>query len=116
MLVPERYPKLIKQDSFPIVRSTIESQEIQIVNPAIANLRRKQMFKLIGLGVPILTIMAAASANADMVYNLTQDGCTGGCGTPPFGTVTLIDNGFGSGAFVSVIEHLAFGEVFAGTG
>jgi hypothetical protein len=75
------------------------------------------MSKFLAFGVPVLAILASASANANMIYDLTQDGCSGiGCGTPPFGTITLIDNGFGSGAFVSVIETLLFGEGFAGTG
>src|SRR5215813_4352224 len=33
------------------------------------------------------------SARADLVLNLTDDGCTSSCGTPPFGTVTVSQSG-----------------------
>ena len=33
------------------------------------------------------------SAQADLVLNLTDDGCTSSCGTPPFGTVTISQSG-----------------------
>lgn len=36
---------------------------------------------------------ASASASADTIYTLTQDGCTGGCGAGPFGTITLSQSG-----------------------
>jgi len=54
-------------------------------------------------------LLAAAPAQAAVVFNLTGDHCSGGCGTPPFGTVTLTQNGttvdvdvdlFGTNAFV----------------
>jgi hypothetical protein len=53
-------------------------------------------------------LLAAAPAQAT-VFNLTGDHCSGGCGTPPFGSVTLTQNGttvdvdvdlFGTNAFV----------------
>src|SRR5690242_8656898 len=58
---------------------------------------------LLAAGLPM-----AASADP-VVYLLTSDHCTGGCGTPPFGSVTLNQNGttvdvtvdlFGTNAFV----------------
>lgn len=53
-------------------------------------------------------LLAAAPAQAAVVFNLNGDHCSGGCGTPPFGTVTLTQNGttvdvdvdlFGTNAF-----------------
>src|SRR5258708_12685338 len=39
-----------------------------------------------------LSLGAAGMANAT-VYTFTQDGCTGTCGTGPFGTVTVTPDG-----------------------
>ena len=39
-----------------------------------------------------ILIFVAVPAQA-LVYNLTSDHCTGTCGTPPFGSVTLTQNG-----------------------
>lgn len=56
----------------------------------------------------------AMSASADTLrYTLTKDTCSGGCGTSPFGTITLTDNGLGG---VLVSELLSNGEHFAKTG
>src|SRR5215475_8718537 len=42
-------------------------------------------------------LLGAGSAGASTIYDLTSDHCTnmfpGGCGTAPFGTVTLTQNG-----------------------
>src|SRR5580765_3456260 len=58
--------------------------------------------------------LASIKASADTItFNLTQDACTGTCGTAPFGTVTLTDNGSGG---VNVSVALKAGENFAGTG
>jgi len=54
-------------------------------------------------------LLGAPSLHA---YNLTSDHCTGGCGTPPFGTVTLTQNG----ANVNVTVTLAAGYQYAQTG
>jgi hypothetical protein len=64
-------------------------------------------------------LLVAAPAQAAVVYNLTGDHCTGGCGTPPFGSVTLTQNGttvdvdvdlFGTNAFVKTgsVDFQAF--------
>jgi len=45
-------------------------------------------------------------------FNLTVDHCTGGCGTPPFGTVNVTQNG----ANVDVTVALASGFGWASTG
>ena len=57
----------------------------------------------------IVFLFGAGSAQADTIFELTSDHCTGGCGTPPFGSITLTQNGanvditvdlFGSNQFV----------------
>jgi hypothetical protein len=61
---------------------------------------------------------ASASASADTIYTLTQDGCTGGCGAGPFGTITLSQSG--SNVAVSLVLNPTLvsnnNERFAGTG
>lgn len=64
-------------------------------------------FALVGL----LATASAARANT-LTFNLTQDGCTGTCGTAPFGSVTITDVSGG----VLVTETLKAGENYAGTG
>jgi len=61
-------------------------------------------FLVVGLAV-------AVPANA-IVFDFTSDHCTGGCGTPPFGTVTLTQNG----TAVDTIVHLFDGNLFVQTG
>ena len=46
-------------------------------------------------------------------YNLDSDHCTGGCGTAPFGAVTLTDNGAGG---VDATVHLLNSNQFIKTG
>ncbi|HEV2098792.1 MAG TPA: PEP-CTERM sorting domain-containing protein [Stellaceae bacterium] len=73
---------------------------------------------------PVATIAAIAMvvaaigftrpASADVItYSLTTDDCSGGCGTAPFGTVTVSSI---SSTEVSVSVTLAAGEVFAVSG
>lgn len=59
-------------------------------------------------GVFVLTGMASA-AHADQ-YILNIDHCTGTCGTPPFGTIDVVQNGVND---VKVTVTLKAGEVFA---
>jgi hypothetical protein len=42
----------------------------------------------------VMAALFPAAAHADTIFTLTQDTCTNGCGTSPFGTVTLqqVDN------------------------
>jgi len=56
-------------------------------------------------------LLAAAPAQAD-TFSLTSDHCTGGCGTPPFGTVTVLQNG----TTVDVTVSLAGTNQFVQTG
>jgi len=37
----------------------------------------------------VCLLASASFAHEDTIFNLTQDACSGGCGTAPFGTVTL---------------------------
>src|SRR5262245_43277819 len=60
----------------------------------------------------ILLVFGASSAQASLIFELTSDHCTGGCGTPPFGTVTLTQ----SGANVDIVVALFGGSVFVKTG
>lgn len=65
----------------------------------------------------IAAILTAISARAStLTFTLDQDGCTGTCGAGPYGIVTLVDNGSGANAFVSVTETLVADERYAGTG
>ena len=57
-------------------------------------------------------VLAAATSAQAIVYDLTSDHATGGLGTAPFGTVTLIQNG----ANVGFTVDLATGYSFVKTG
>jgi hypothetical protein len=72
-------------------------------------------FALALAAICALAVVVPASANT-ITFTLTQDGCSGTCGSAPFGTVVISDNGSGTAAFVTVLETLKTGERFAGTG
>lgn len=57
-------------------------------------------------------LVSTPSLHAQTVFPLTSDHCTGGCGTAPFGTVTLTQQG----ANVLVTVHLLNGNSFVKTG
>src|SRR5262245_18711469 len=57
-------------------------------------------------------LLGAGSARATTIFDLTSDHCTGGCGTPPFGTVTLDQ----SGANVDITVHLFSPNLFVRSG
>ena len=59
------------------------------------------------LGAALMAVPAEA-----IVFNITSDHCTGGCGTPPFGTVTVTQNG----TTVDIVVALASGNFWAKTG
>jgi PEP-CTERM motif len=61
----------------------------------------------------VIACSLATTAGAATVYTLNVDGCTGTCGTGPYGTVQLDQNGVND---VKVTVTLAAGENFAGTG
>src|SRR5262245_14151644 len=70
-------------------------------------IRTAVIFVLVAVGL----IVAAPPAHATL-FNLTSDHCTGGCGTPPFGTVDVVQNG----ANVDITVHLLNGNQFVKTG
>lgn len=59
-----------------------------------------------------MTLALSASASAAMVFTIDQNGCSGGggCGTAPYGTVTLTQV---NPTTVNVLVNLATGIVFA---
>ena len=59
-----------------------------------------------------LPLLAAAPARASTIFDLTGDHCTGGCGTAPFGSITLSQNG----SSVDVTVHLISPNMFVKTG
>jgi len=70
----------------------------------------------IGRGLLIAALLmvglaVAVPANAD-IFLLTSDHCTNGCGTAPFGSVTLLQNG----TTVDVTVHLNPPDFFVKTG
>jgi hypothetical protein len=68
---------------------------------------------LVGLAMVAAGLMVVApAAEASLVFEFTSDHCTGGCGTAPFGTVTLNQNG----ANVDVTVHLNSINSFVKTG
>jgi len=69
----------------------------------------KAALGIVALG---LILMVAAPPAHALVLNFTSDHCTGGCGTPPFGTVTLLQNG----TTVDVTVHLNPPDFFVKTG
>jgi hypothetical protein len=58
-----------------------------------------------------LTLGASSAAHA-VVYNLNIDHCTGGCatGSPPFATVTVIQNGANLDFTVQLLDSLVFNK------
>ena len=81
----------------------------------------------IGFFLAVLGLtVSAPSARADLIYTLTRDGCTGGCGTSPFGKVDLLGLNpdtvqitvtlFNADKFVSTgVSHEAFAFNISGT-
>ena len=59
--------------------------------------------------------VSAAGASQATVYTLTLDGCTGGCGAGPFGTVTVTNDATDVGS-LDVLVQLAAGIQFNGAG
>src|SRR5262245_28379667 len=82
-----------------------------LVNSARAT-RRGLVSALLVTGLVGVALQAQATPAVPVVFNLTSDHCTGGCGTPPFGSVTLTQNG----TSVDVTVALALGNSFVQTG
>jgi hypothetical protein len=68
-------------------------------------------FGLIAFLLAAGLMISAPYANAD-TFLFTSDHCTGGCGTAPFGTVTVNQNG----STVDIVVSLASGYSFVKTG
>jgi len=60
----------------------------------------------------VFGLLFAGVARADSIFTLNVDGCTGGCGTGPYGTIDLAQ----SGSNVIVTETLDPGYVFVSSG
>ena len=71
---------------------------------------------LLRYSLAALAVVAATaafpSASHAILFDLTSDHCTGGCGTPPFGTVDVTQ----VGANVHIVVDLANGVSWAQTG
>ncbi len=50
--------------------------------------RRARLGRSMLMGLTML-LAAASAAHASLIFTLDNDGCTGGCGTVPFGTVSV---------------------------
>ncbi len=72
----------------------------------------RAMGRLVALGVVLAGLLAGAQPADAVQFDLTVDHCTLGCGTPPFGTVTLLQNG----AAVDVTVQLNSPNWFIKTG
>jgi hypothetical protein len=73
--------------------------------------------KIVQLAASLLALGAGAlvtvpAAQAQIIYDFTVDHCTGGCGTPPFGEVTLTQ----VGGNVTIDVHLLSGNQYVKTG
>jgi len=74
-------------------------------------MRSTLRFGLIAVLLAAGLLVSAPNANAD-TFVFTSDHCTGTCGTPPFGTVTVNQNG----TTVDIVVTLAAGYSFVKTG
>ena len=61
--------------------------------------------KLIKYTMLTIGLLLAASSAWATSFNFTSDHCTGGCGTPPFGTVTLTQDGTSVDIIVSIAPN-----------
>lgn len=66
-----------------------------------------------GMALTVAAVIAGGATSASAItFQFTSDHCTGGCGTPPFGTVDVTQ----AGANVNFIVTLAAGYQYAQTG
>src|SRR5262245_61743515 len=56
----------------------------------------------------LLATMAVPGGALAVTFPITSDHCTGGCGTPPFGTVTVTQNGANVDISVSLADSNRF--------
>ena len=76
------------------------------------NLEKKSLNVSLFLPALFSLLVAAAPASATS-YTLTVDGCTGSCGTAPFGTVDVVQDGTNT---VKLTASLSSGDKFVSTG
>jgi len=74
------------------------------------------VLRVLALGILAAGLMVAAPPAQAITFNFTSDHCTGGCGTPPFGTVELIQTGTGPTATVAFTVHLLSPNFYVKTG
>jgi hypothetical protein len=67
---------------------------------------RVKLLSVLALSIGLLGMTTVASHA--VTFNITSDHCTGGCGTPPFGTVTVIQNGTNVDISVSLTDSNRF--------
>jgi hypothetical protein len=67
------------------------------------DMRKATLVAALGMGLVGLPAVGHA-----VTFNLTSDHCTGGCGTPPFGTVTVTQNGANVDISVSLTDSNQF--------
>ena len=80
------------------------------------SLSRLSKIGVVAFAAAIIMVPSQAKATT-ITYYLTEDGCTGTCGTGPFGTIVLDDALAGEPPnTVDVLLTLNDGERFAGTG
>ena len=69
---------------------------------------------VIAIGMPVFAHADAIGTTA--MFSLTVDGCTGGCGTAPFATVTLTQSATGVVDVKEVLTSTTPAEGFVATG
>src|SRR5262245_51618374 len=75
--------------------------------------RRNSIMRKWALAAAVALLVAGGATSASAItFQLTSDHCTGGCGTPPFGTVDVTQ----AGANVNITVTLAAGYQYAQTG
>src|SRR5262245_12525645 len=75
--------------------------------------RRNSIMRKWALAAAVALLVAGGATSASAItFQLTSDHCTGGCGTPPFGTVDVTQ----VGANVGITVTLAAGYQYAQTG
>lgn len=73
---------------------------------------RLRVLLVLALGIVTAGFVLAGTPAEALTFNITSDHCTGTCGTAPFGTVDVIQNG----ANVGITVTLAAGITYAQTG
>jgi hypothetical protein len=71
-------------------------------------------FVVVAFATLALAFVAIPASATSITYTLTSDHCSGGCGTSPFGTITLNDSGSTGDVLVTV--SLLNGARFVDTG